>query len=201
MFDMLSYAEIAYNIRPNIIALASMVENEGFDPKLEFDTSTMDFILSKDYIVGMLKYRAVCSIDNCLRISKRNNMCKHHNIELNSKEKCKKRGCENLKYIYKGVKDRFCHKHRTENTTPQVKMKVEIHQLKTKKPTCSIDNCKKIARRNGVCKNHNLVMYPSEKCKLKRCNNMKDFTKKNRNDYCYRHKDIKITKDYILTMT
>ncbi len=202
MANLLTYAEIASVIRPNIIKIARDIEDSGFNPDIEFDSNTMDFILSKDYIGVDKETKAICEVYDCLRMSKRNNLCKVHNVELYPEEKCKKKGCYNLKNVYNYEKDIFCHKHRLMTIVSKDKNEVlEKKMIRTGKALCSVDKCKKVARRNNVCKEHNLQMYPHEKCNIKKCNNLKDFTKKDKNDYCYRHKEVKITMDYILTMT
>lgn len=173
---MLNYSDINISIGPKLISLAKLVEFDGFDPNVEFTDDAITFILSKDYTKENAYINNKCSFNNCLRVAYRNNMCKIHNIYVTPEEKCKKIGCDNLRCIYKKDKHIFCHKHRT-NIKNQTKK------------SCSISGCNKLAKRNKICKTHNLSIYSSfEKCKVSACNNLKDFSKKNRNDFCYKHK-------------
>jgi hypothetical protein len=65
-----------------------------------------------------------------------------------------------------------------------------------KKNKCSINDCNKIARRNYMCKKHNLEFNYSEKCSFKRCKNMKEMSGTGKkNTHCYRHK-INKNKSY-----
>lgn len=180
MFEMLTYKDIASNIGPNIMTSANKIEFEGFTPNIEFSSNVMDYILSEDYINVNFntkrKNKETCCFPNCLRIARRNSMCKIHIIYVFPQEKCNRHECDNLKCFYKNERHHLCEKHRTNN-------------IKKKQAVCSINNCKKLAKRNEVCKTHNLAIYPLlEKCKKKGCNNLKDFTKKNRDQFCYKHK-------------